>query len=820
MFNGNEVSILFVQWINSFKMKRFLFFIASFVSTAAIAQKGAAISGAVVDSLTQKPVEFAIVAILDPVTNKPINGTACDENGKFSIIKVDKGNYQLVVSFVGYTTKKMGIRFLEKGSELDLGTITLGPSVKMLHEVVVEGQKTLVEEKVDRTIYNAEQDATTKGGDASDVLKRVPMLTVDVDGNVSLRGSANVKVLINNKPSTISANSVADALKQIPADMIKTVEVITSPSSKYDAEGSAGIINIVLKKNTLEGQFFNSDVTVGSRGSNVGVNGSYRKGKMGFSLGGFVRPTYNVIGDFSNQQTTRGTDTLFNTQRAHTRNDGLQGTYTLVWDYDINKNNSLSASLRYGQRNQNSYQDQLFTNTYRHDSLKIYSLQNIKSTNVGDNVDASLTYTKKFEKKEREFNVLGIYSRSNQTNGYVINSVQDSDQSILSRNKNNNPGYTQEMIFQGDYQEPIKENHLLEFGGKTTMRKVQSDYAYYVASGSNGAYVFDNSRASTGFNYNQSISAGYVSYSLTANAYSVKAGGRYEYTDIQAHFSGQPYINIPSYGVLVPSINIARKLKDGNLIKVSYNKRIQRPNLRDLNPNLQASNPKSATQGNPNLKPEYTHLVEVAYKTNINNASINLSTFMRYNTNDIQPARIIRHDTIISISQNIGTEANYGISVFVSVPVSGKFTINGGTDTFYRILKNNSNDPNLNATKSGLTPNFRMFGNYNFSSGWSVQFFGSYQGRSYNLQGYRTSPINHSVSVKKNILGKNGSVTFGLDNFATPSYQVHSMINSRYLDQTTTNTLHNFIVKASFSYKIGRVAQDRKKQLVEDEREN
>ncbi len=372
------------------------------------------------------------------------------------------------------------------------------------------------------------------------------------------------------------------------------------------------------------------------------------------------------------------------------------------------------------------------------------------------------------------------------------------------------------MIFQADYQEPIKENHLLEFGGKTTMRKVESNYAYYVASGDNGSYTIDNSR-STGFDYNQSISAGYVSYSLSAHDYTLKGGGRYEYTDIQAHFSGKPNISIPSYGVLVPSVNLSRKLKDGKMIKMSYNKRIQRPNLRDLNPNLQASNPKSATQGNPNLKPEYTHLVEIAYKTNIKNASINLSTFMRYNTNDIQSARIIRHDTIISISQNIGTEANYGISIFVSVPVNDKFTINGGTDTFYRILKNNSPDPVLNATKQGLTPNFRMFGNYNFSNGWSFQFFSSFQGRSYNLQGYRTSPINHSVSVKKNIFGKNGSISFGLDNFVTPAYQVHSQLNSAYLIQHTTNTLYNFIVKASFSYKIGRVTQDRKKQLEEEE---
>jgi outer membrane receptor protein involved in Fe transport len=412
---------------------------------------------------------------------------------------------------------------------------------------------------------------------------------------------------------------------------------------------------------------------------------------------------------------------------------------------------------------------------------------------------------------------MGIYSRNNVTNGYVINTLQESDQSILQRHKNTNPGYVQEMIFQGDYQEPVKENQLLEFGAKTTIRKVYSDYAYYVASGPSGPYLPDNSHAPAGINYNQAVSAGYVSYSLTVNSYTIKGGGRYEYTDIQAQFSGAPYTTIPSYGVLVPSFNVSRKLSNGRMIKASYNKRIQRPNLRDLNPNLQASNPKNATQGNPNLKPEYADNYEIAYKTNIKNATINFSTFVRYNTNDIQPARIIRHDTIISIAQNIGTEANYGISIFASIPVSSRFTINGGTDTFYRILKNNSPEPSLNATNSGITPNFRLFGNYNWPSGWSLQFFGFYQGKSYNLQGYRTSPINHSVSVKKSILGKNGSVSFGLDNFVTPSYQVHSQLNSSNLVQTTTNTLYNFIVKASFSYKIGKIKQERKKDLGEDD---
>jgi outer membrane receptor protein involved in Fe transport len=801
-------------------MKKGLLILIFFSVTTVFAQKTSGISGQVIDSLTQKPVEFATVALLDQ-SNKPVNGAVCDGDGKFSIPKVAKGSYFLVVSFVGYANKKIPLHVSDKGGETVVGAVILSPSVKMLHEVVVEGQKTLVEEKVDRTIYNAEQDATTKGGDATDVLKRVPMLTVDPDGNVALRGSTSIKVLINNKPSTISSSSVADALRQIPADMIKTVEVITSPSAKYDAEGSAGIINIVLKKNNIDGRFFNADVTAGSRGSAFGANESYRNGKMGFSIGAFVRPTYNVIGDFTNDQVTRTNgDTLETVQSAHTRNQGLLGTYTAGWDYDINKDNLISASLRYGQRDQNAYQDNLLTNTYRHDSLISSTLRNVQTNTSGNSIDGSLNYSRKFAKKDRELTFLGIYSRLNQTNWYQINTLNQSDLSISSRNRNSNPGYNQEMSFQLDYQEPLKENHLLEFGGKATLRKVESDYSYFVAVGDNGAYSPDLSQKSQNFNYNQNIIASYVSYTMTVNDYTLKAGGRYEYTDIRATFVGQKAFTIPSYGVLVPSINLSKKLSNGRMLKASYNKRIVRPWLNALNPNLQASNPQNATQGNPNLKPEYANNYELAYKTNVKNATLTMSAYVRFNSNDIQPARIVRHDTIIAVQQNLGSEGNYGLSIFASVPVTERFNINGGTDLMYRILKNNSPDPFINASNQGLTPNFRVFGNYKFSNGWSFQFFGIYQGRSYNLQGYRTNPINHSVSLRKEIWNKNGVVSFGMDNFLTPQYQIHSQLNSAYLDQRTTNTLYNFIIKASFSYKIGKIAPERTKKLAEEENNN
>ena len=238
------------------------------------------ISGKVLDTSTQEPVPYATIALFLQGSDKPINGTVGDDKGEFKIKGIAAGSYKLTISFIGYETLEHNdIEITDKGENIDLGTLKLGTATKQLDEVVVQGQRSLIEEKVDRTIYNAENDQTTKGGDATDVLRRVPLLSVDLDGNVTLRGSQNIKVLIDNKPSTITANSVGDALKQIPADQIKSVEVITSPSAKYDAEGTGGIINIITKKNNLQGAALNINSGFGLRGSNLGLNANLRRGK-------------------------------------------------------------------------------------------------------------------------------------------------------------------------------------------------------------------------------------------------------------------------------------------------------------------------------------------------------------------------------------------------------------------------------------------------------------------------------------------------------------------------------------------------------------
>lgn len=789
------------------------------------------IMGTVVDSTSNAAVEFANVALIDASTNKAVNGNVCDDQGKFTISKIAAGDYILSISFIGYKTKNIKVQLTDKKNDINLGNVILSPSVTMLKAVEVTAQKNLVEEKVDRLVYNAESDATAKGGDATDVLRRVPLLTVDLDGNVSLRGSSNIKVLINNKPSTITASSVSDALKQIPADQIKSVEVITSPSAKYDAEGSAGIINIITKKNTLEGLTMNINSSAGFRGSNLGLNGGYRKGKLGLNLGGFGRAQYNTPGNFYNNQQTfvkskldpNIIDTTYtNIQSANSRQQNIFGNYTLGMDYDINKNNSLAGSVRFGIRDGHSFQDGLSTLSSINDQFTNFndlstgsSLKNISTLNTSHSVDASLNYTHLFERQNREFNLLTLYSQSNGDNNVITNTVSTTDTTTPAFVKNLNPTKNSEATLQADYQTPLKENQLLEIGAKDIVRKATSNGTYLQAGPDEAYSPYAGTLYKTNaLDYTQNITAGYVSYSLTTvSKYSLKAGVRYENTTVSATTSSGPFST--SYNVVVPSVNISKRLDNGGMVKASYNRRIQRPSIQNLNPNVVYSNPKSSSSGDPTLSPEYTNNYELSYNMFIKGTTINFSSFMRNTDNAITQVRDRDGDVVRTTYKNIGIQDAYGASIFANVSISNKFSISGGSDTYYSVLKNPStsaSDANYAGNNSGWVFNMRMFGNYTIGKGWGAQFFGFYRGRQVTLQGYQGAFRVYSLSIQKEFNEKRGSIGIGAENFATPSIVIKSSSVSPILNQQSSNTIYNFNFKINFNYRIGKLTMSSPKK--------
>ena len=775
--------------------------------TPPAARAAGRLTGTITNGAAGPAVAYASVAVLT-AAGDPVSGGAAGADGRFVLPGLAPGTYTLRVSFLGYQDlTRAGVVLPAGGGTVDLGRLALTAAAQKLDEVVVTARRPLVEEKVDRTVYHAENDQTTRGGDAADVLRRVPLLSVDLEGNLSLRGNQNVKVLINNKPSTIMANSVADGLRQIPADQIQMVEVITSPSAKYDAEGSGGIINIITKTNTLRGGQLSLDGSGGTRSGTLNLSGGYRTGRMGFALGGFGRAGYNTPGSFDNNQLTTngvtGAQTR-TTQAAGTRQHQLFGRYTLGWDYDLDARNSLAAALTYGTRNATTYQDALATaTTPLAGGNPATSVRNGQTTDDSGTVDASLSFTHAYATERRELSVLALLSRNDRRYNFTNDTYAASAADALGPAGNENPSANQELTAQVDYQTPLGASQLLEVGAKNIRRTVRSDYRY---SGQLALTQADNS-----FRYDQNVAAAYAAYTVALfKRFTLKPGLRYEYTGIAADYGTGPVGDVPGYGVLVPGASVLHKLANGNALRLAYNRRIQRPSLQFLNPNLQAANPLLQTLGNPLLRPEYTSNYELGYSTLLKQANLSFSAFARRTSGSIQSVRTPLDDAAypgaVQITyQNIGRENAYGGSAFGNLDVGQKLSLNAGIDAYYAVLRNSVADPRYAARHAGLVVAGRFYGSYALPKNWGLQVFGFYRGQQVQLQGAQSSFAVYSFSLKHDFAQKKGSLGFGAENFFSPRNTIRTEIASPLLTQASTTTQQLTSYKIYFSYRLGKL---------------
>ena len=790
-------------------------------STDDIAPKGnAKLSGYVIDSTLTKAVEYANVAIYNFFTNKLVDGTVADDKGRFTLTRVVPGTYKVLISFLGYNAKPIDNVVITKGQVKELGVIRLSASTRTLNEVTVAGKKALVEDKVDRLVYNADSDLSAKGGDATDILKKVPMLSVDLTGNVSLQGSTNVRVLINNKPSSILAGNLADALRQIPADLIKTVEVITSPSAKYDAEGSGGIINIITKKNTLQGLHLDIDGGVGNRTSTLGLNGSFRQGKLGVSINGNGRGIYNPSASDLNQTTFLGESIapVRTSQHSDGFDKGLFGQYALGLDYDIAKNQSLTGGVRFGIRNINRDQH-LATSLLNGAIVEAPSRRDVNSQDLSNSIDMNIDYLHTYpgtgDGVPRELSISTQYSQNHLTNNFDANNL-DTTGILTSRQRNLNYNTSQEFILAVDYQTPISQTQQLEFGAKETYRKVDSQYQYLLA-GPTSAYVTDSQRPDGSLLYDQNIGAAYLSYTLTTrNKITLKAGIRYEYTTIQASAGGasagsQGPISIPDYGKLVPSINLSKKLNETTTIKLAYNRRIQRPNVQDLNPNFNAANPYNITIGNPYLKPETADRIEFGYSTYVKKTYLNLTLYTRLNADDIQSISQ-RSDTlvgaVVSRRTNIGKEYNYGTNLFATINITPKWSVNTNIDIMYRYLSGLALDltgQSVMMSNTGFRWGGRFDSQLQLDKGWAIQGNIGYRGKDIALQGYRIGFAQYSLGARKAFTNKRGSLGLAAENFLTNGMGFTSVLNSAQFNQDFRQYIYNSSIRVTFSYKLGNL---------------
>jgi len=794
------------------------------VTSLSFAQTGtlkgdARITGVLVDSTTNTPVEFATLSLFRvPNLAQPVDGTMTDDKGKFELKDLAYGDYVIRFSFIGYTDKTSEIITLSvTGKVANLGNFSLAPSARMLKEVSVTGQAPVIEERVDRLVYNADRDITSKGGDATEVLRKVPLLSVDLDGNVQLRGSSSIRVLINNKPSTIMATSVADALRQIPADQVKTVEVITSPSAKYDAEGATGIINIITKKNNLEGYSLGVDLGGGNRGGNLGLNGNLKMGKLGFTLGGWGRGNFNPTKtDFFQEGLGKSAlDTTYITRQYGDGKDRMFfGRYSLGMDYDISASKSISAGARFGSFSFNRDQD-LIINEFSKVNGTESALRNsrLDVTNKMPNYswDFNLDYLHVI-KPQKEFSISTLYSRTNSNAGFSRVPFAGSGGMAF---ENINDSRNQEFTVQADYTTPFKTNQLFEVGVKGIMRIVDSEFENIsrIASG-NISSIGD-------LVYNQNIGAAYLGYTYsTKDKYTFKLGGRYEFTDISASTMGQlvdvrNQLNIPSYGNFIPSVNISKMFAQKYTVKLAYNQRIQRPGMQHLNPNENQSNPLRISRGNPELDPEISNNIEASLSAGIKKLYFNFSVFTRFTDNAISSLTTKFEErgegVTLTTFENVGKSQTTGINFFGNYQITPKWSFNGGLEAFYMVfdgLAPNLDGLSMDFSSKGWNLNGRVMSQISLNKGWQIQGFGFMRGNSVVAQGVQSGWGHYALGFRKEFANKKGSIGLNAQNFFKDHMKFTSTLHTFQNTQESVDYRYNRGFNVTFNYKIGKMGPE------------
>jgi ferric enterobactin receptor len=578
-------------------------------------QKGitGAISGILIDSISQEAIAFASVGIIDRQSGKTVNGGISDEKGSFRIMGLPSGAYTLQVVFMGYKNKEVNtISLSPQKPDFDCGAITMAPETRLLDEIQIVGEAALIEARPDKIVYNAEKDVTSRGGDAADVLRNVPLLSVDFDGNVSLRGSENVRILINGRPSGIFNASVADALKMMPADQIKSVEVITAPSAKYDGEGTAGIINIITKKKNIEGLAGSVDMTAGTRSDRGNMNLNYGRGRLGINMsgGGHYSPPLEGSTSFRRQD-FGGALPTFLTQDGTNTSSRLGYRLNLAAEYSINAFSTLNSGFSYRGHNVDNLNDVL--STYSIDTMvqELYRRTTDGYSNRGG-WDWEMDYRRTFPKKDKEWSIAfeldkdDDHSESLYDLGYAYPLSQPDE-----LENNEDFGDNIELTMQTDYTHPFNSAFKLESGLKATLRIIESDFSFSAYNADLNDWVVDPLRTDI-FYYDQNVYAGYVNGNFNlGDDMTLIAGLRMEITELLGEFETfvSPFEN--TYTNLLPNVTLSKKVGEYNQVKISYNQRIQRPNQRHINPFIEYNDARDISYGNPTLGPELVQQIEL-----------------------------------------------------------------------------------------------------------------------------------------------------------------------------------------------------------------
>jgi outer membrane receptor protein involved in Fe transport len=742
------------------------------------------LKGIVLDSSTQKPVPFASI-MLKNISLQTTEGITCNEKGEFNSGISTEGDIELLASCVGFLKKSQTI----KPEANTLITIMLRADNKVLAEVTIVGDKPMIEEKVDRIVYNAERDIAAAGSMATDLLRKMPMISADLEGNVQVRGSGNFKVLIDGKPSVLASGNPSEALKQIPAETIKSIELITSPSAKYDAEGGA-IINIITKRKLIKGFSTNTNVGAGNKGTSGFIMMSYKKKKWAVSGSIIGNALYNRIDGYTDTYGKMGDDkTLLIHQLYEGKFSAVVANAKIGAEYNLSEKDLLT--LNYTNRTKD------FTNNrtaiadyFLKDSISHFE-RYVQTNSKAITNDVSLEYTHYFKKTQQELSLTLLRSNNHNDNVTNIDVLNEPKAGAIF----NNESYNYENIFQADYQNPVKRNRFLELGLKVTTRQMNNK------SSSNSEGV--------NLNYAQSIYAGYVTYLYEGKKkWSLKSGLRLEHT--ANDFTVSTFSNTDNYTNIFPSLAFIKKLSNARNVKVNYSYRIQRPSIMYLNPSQSIADPLNTIKGNPYLMPEFTHNIESSYSTYFKANSLIITAFAKYINNPIGIVNQVNEVGIVNtVFANIKQQTDYGVNIYGSFKIIPKWQTVLMANIYYSKL--NGGEQYSNLRNEGFSHTIGMMTTLDLPKKWSVQLAGSFNSSRVQLQGRIPAFTFYNLAVKKGY--KNSSWSLGIDNPFAEKISLITQNNTPTFDFTSTMNLYARGIRLTFTHRFGKLSsQDTSKE--------
>ena len=697
--------------------------------------KEISITGKVVDANSNQPLEYATIVLKNTDTQK-ISGGITDMEGKFDI-KTPTGNYEISVEFISFNSKKYPKQNIT--SDLDLGTIKLSEDSKSLDEVVIIAEKTTVDIRLDKKVFNIGKDLSIRGGNASDVLGNVPSVQVDVEGAVSLRGNENVTILIDGRPSALVGMNGAEALRQIPAEAIEKIEVITSPSARYDAEGTAGILNIILRKNKLTG--FNGSLQLDlGEPARVGTafNANWRTEKWNlFTNTGF---RYNETPGNSFSDSNYLSASAQNDRVTEERNFDRLGRSIFTSfgaEYYLTENSSIIGNIVFSKGNDDDVNSNTIQRFNAQGDINEATFRTEAEGEDEQRVQYTLDYVNNFDDTGKKLSINLQYSTEEEDKLNNITEIDTqanllNDLELVLEDQNENSG-----LLQIDYVHPVGENIQFEAGYRGNYRDIFN--SFYLAERQdfpNGDLIPDDG-LNNSFNYEEFVNAAYFQYGQKFNNISLLAGLRYEYTTIEIVQQTSTSNDERSYGNLFPTINLGYELEGGDSFTLGYNRRIRRPRGRSLNPFPSRSSESNIYSGNVNLNPVITDAIDLGYLKRWD--KLTLSTSIYYN---------VSNDNWENIQEDTGEITDNGD------PITRRFPVNLSTQKRYGFE---------------FTLNYRPFKVWNINS-------------DFNLYNVKTDGdyLNPTTNVSQNFDFENTAFFIRLNQKITLPSKIDLQVNSNY----------------------------------------